>query len=234
MKLEIYIDGGSRGNPGPAGAGVVIRNEQETLLQAGYFLGKMTNNQAEYHALLRALTEAATHKPEAVAIYSDSELMVRQLTGQYKVKSAQLRPLYEEAEFKLLGVGDWQIRHVPREENVLADELANAAMDAKGDVVRTGQAKPLAPAKKKRRRRRLLVTIEEGPAPGGCPADMRQGDHFYVSEVMPAMFCTHLAQAVAAVATAMLDAEHDMPEVPVRCRRPGCKALATLSVAPGE
>jgi uncharacterized repeat protein (TIGR04076 family) len=233
MKLEIYIDGGSRGNPGPAGAGVVIRNEDRTLLQAGFFLGEMTNNQAEYHALLRALAAAATHQPESVAIFSDSELLVRQLTGQYKVKSPLLQPLHQQAELRLLDLGDWQIRHVPREDNVLADELANAAMDAKRDVIRPGAAKPLAAAGRKRRRR-LLVHVEEGPAPGGCPADMRQGDHFYVSEVMPAMFCTHLAQAIASVATAMLDAQHDMPEVPVRCRRPGCNASVTLSVAPGE
>jgi ribonuclease HI len=135
-KLIINVDGGSRGNPGPAGAGVVIRTEEgRRVFEAGYFLGRQTNNAAEYHALIRALQCAQKLAPEALTIHSDSELLVRQLTGEYQVKSPGLAPLFREAQMLLVRSGRWNIRHVRREQNARADELANLAMERRADAI---------------------------------------------------------------------------------------------------
>jgi ribonuclease HI len=140
MDLLINIDGGSRGNPGPAAAGVVIRSlpDRTIVHEAGYHLGHATNNVAEYNGLLKALDvvgRIAAYDGGKVLIQSDSQLMVRQVTGEYRMKSPDLKPLLEEAKAKLARLGPWQIRHVMREENRRADELANMAMDAGRDVV---------------------------------------------------------------------------------------------------
>jgi ribonuclease HI len=136
VALIIHVDGGSRGNPGPAGAGVVIETEEGQLIhEAGYFLGKQTNNAAEYHALLRALTRAQRCDEQALRVYSDSELLVRQLTGEYEVKSPKLAPLYRQAQTLLLRVPRWSFRHIRREHNKRADELANLAMDQERNIV---------------------------------------------------------------------------------------------------
>ncbi len=137
MKVTIHIDGGARGNPGPGGSGVVIRNDEGDLVfEAGYYLGRVTNNQAEYTALIRALDVARTAGVEEVELHSDSELMVKQIHGDYRVKNEGLKPLYDEAVKKLSQIKKWQIRHVRREQNREADAVANAAMDASADVVR--------------------------------------------------------------------------------------------------
>ena len=137
MDVTIYIDGGSRGNPGPAAAGVVLRDhaDDRTLHEGGYFLGRVTNNAAEYGALVKALQLAQELGARCVHVHSDSELVVRQITGEYRVKSADLTPLFEQAQGLLLAFEVWQIRHVPREENTRADQLANIAMDRKRDVI---------------------------------------------------------------------------------------------------
>jgi len=137
MKLKIHVDGGARGNPGPAAAGVVIADatDDQPIFEAGFWLGKGTNNFAEYSGLIRALEKAAEFKPNAVEVYSDSQLMVRQITGEYRVKSKDLKPLFEKATALLAGFNEWTITHVYRESNVEADRLANMAMDRKADVV---------------------------------------------------------------------------------------------------
>lgn len=137
MHIAIHVDGGARGNPGPAGAGVVIADAQshELLHKAGYWLGRATNNVAEYHGLLRALQIACALKPDSTTICSDSQLMVRQILGQYRVKAAQLKPLFEQVMQQLDTLGDWRIDHVKRELNKEADQMANQAMDAREDVI---------------------------------------------------------------------------------------------------
>jgi ribonuclease HI len=136
MGLILNIDGGARGNPGPAGAGVVLRDEAGALLhESSWYLGRQTNNAAEYHALIRGLQRAARCAPQPVTVYSDSELLVRQLTGEYQVKSPGLAPLFREAQVLLLKLQRWNIRHVRREQNSRADELANLAMDRQADVL---------------------------------------------------------------------------------------------------
>lgn len=133
----IHIDGGSRGNPGPAGAGVMLQwsDNGTPFHEAGYFLGEATNNFAEYQGLLRALDVAAAAGADELDIRSDSQLLVFQLIGKYRVKSPNIKPLYQQAVASLKRFGKWQARHVYREQNQRADQLANMAMDAIDDVI---------------------------------------------------------------------------------------------------
>jgi probable phosphoglycerate mutase len=123
------IDGGSRGNPGPAGYGVVIEQADGTITELKEFLGSSTNNIAEYSGLLAALRWAVDHGISRLRIRSDSELLVKQLRGEYRVKSAGLLPLYEDACAMIRTIGNVTFEHVRRELNTNADRLANEAMD---------------------------------------------------------------------------------------------------------
>lgn len=125
------IDGASRGNPGPAAYAVVIRDPAgHVVLELAKRLGRETNNVAEYYALLAALDYAASQGIDALRIRSDSELLVRQMQGRYKVKSADLKPLYERAQKLSRQLGYFAIEHVRREQNRDADALANVALDS--------------------------------------------------------------------------------------------------------
>ena len=128
--IVAYIDGGARGNPGPAGYGVRIEDEHGTLIEEfNGFLGTSTNNVAEYNGLLAALRYARQHGHRAVRIKSDSELLVKQMRGEYRVKNAGLQPLYREARGIALALDRVLFEHVRREHNKDADRLANLAMD---------------------------------------------------------------------------------------------------------
>lgn len=130
-KLTVYTDGASRGNPGEAGAGIVILNEQgEELFASGTYLGQCTNNVAEYKALLLGLTEAKKLGGEELSLFLDSELIVRQIQGAYKVKNAKLKPLFSEVSALLSGFKAYRVAHVPRSKNKRADGLANEGIDA--------------------------------------------------------------------------------------------------------
>ena len=130
MAIVAYIDGGARGNPGPAGYGVRIEDERGTLInEFNGFLGTSTNNVAEYNGLLAALRYAQEHGHRVVHIKSDSELLVKQMRGEYKVKNAGLQPLYNQARVIALGLDRIVFEHVRREQNKDADRLANLAMD---------------------------------------------------------------------------------------------------------
>lgn len=123
------IDGGSRGNPGPAGYGVHIEQPDGTVTELKQYLGSCTNNVAEYNGLLAALKWAADHRITQLRVRSDSELLVKQMRGEYRVKSAGLQPLYEEARALARRIGRVTFEHVRRESNKDADRLANEAMD---------------------------------------------------------------------------------------------------------
>ena len=128
--LTINVDGAARGNPGPGGAGVLIKRDGRLVEGQAQYLGdKVTNNQAEYNALLIGLTRAAELGATKVQVYSDSELMVKQLRGEYKVKNAALAGLYEQACRLAAGFESFKIDHVRRELNQDADRLANRAID---------------------------------------------------------------------------------------------------------
>jgi phosphoribosylglycinamide formyltransferase-1 len=135
QSLIAHIDGGSRGNPGPAASAFVLTDPRGRKLQArASFLGEATNNVAEYTAIHKALEAARSLGAGQITVYSDSELLVRQINGQYKVKSDQIRPLFDRAMEMLAEFENWQVRHIFREDNKQADELVNHALDIKRDV----------------------------------------------------------------------------------------------------
>jgi ribonuclease HI len=128
--FQANIDGGSRGNPGPASYGVVVRNERgEIVAKLKKYIGRMTNNVAEYYGLIAALDYAQSSGVRALRVESDSELLVRQMRGHYKVKSPDLRPLFERAKKMSQTFESFRIDHVYREQNSEADALANEALD---------------------------------------------------------------------------------------------------------
>ena len=136
LSVELHIDGGARGNPGPAGAGIVITraSDGQVLYQAGLYLGESTNNQAEYRSLLEGLKAAAKLKATQVEVISDSELLVRQMTGKYRVRNEGLLTLFEEALLLQRKFARCTFRHVRRELNKEADRLVNQAIDLRRDV----------------------------------------------------------------------------------------------------
>jgi ribonuclease HI len=132
LNLRIFTDGGARGNPGPAGCGAVIKDADtgETLKELHQYLGETTNNQAEYQAVIMGLKEALTMDPESIMIVADSELLVKQLTGVYRVKNPGLAERFMEVRNLEVRIGKpVRYRHVPRAQNKEADALANKAMD---------------------------------------------------------------------------------------------------------
>lgn len=133
MNLEralINVDGAARGNPGPAAIGAIIRNERGRLITClSQRIGTTTNNQAEYAALIAALRKAIDLGARQVEVNSDSELMVRQLCGEYRVRNPALKPLYQQVMQLRSSFENFTITHVPRERNCEADSLANRALD---------------------------------------------------------------------------------------------------------
>jgi ribonuclease HI len=133
MKLVIHVDGGSRGNPGPAAIGVVVSDSEGAVLdEVAERIGVATNNVAEYRALLKGLERAAALGASEIELVNDSELVARQITGAYKVKHPAMKPLYAEAVAALRQFERSRIRSVPRAQNARADELVNLALD--GDI----------------------------------------------------------------------------------------------------
>lgn len=252
MALIIHIDGGARGNPGPGAAGVVVLDERcRTLFEAGYYLGHTTNNQAEYRGLLLALDAAARFNDPEIAILSDSELLVRQLTGEYRVRAEGLRPLLEQAERKLLTYR-WQIRHIPREQNARADEMVNLALERRADVVtidsradrhaepkaapgNSGDAAPLAG-----RGPDIVVLARTVKAPdaGVCAAPCSAGTEYVFAERAPPGVCLvalrSLLNTVLGLQHAGFEPQEPPPPVRVRCSRPRCGAEWELTCRTGK
>jgi ribonuclease HI len=130
VKLTVNVDGGARGNPGPAAIGVVVRDADGTVVDSvGETIGAATNNVAEYRALLRGIELAAARGATELELVGDSELVVRQIEGRYKVKNAAMKELCTQAKAALADFDDWSIRHVKREQNAGADRLVNQALD---------------------------------------------------------------------------------------------------------
>lgn len=139
-KLTAYIDGGSRGNPGEAGFGVHLLDSQErTVARISGYLGKQTNNYAEYSALLAALRFALNNGFFRLKVFSDSLLVVQQVLGRYKVKHQNIKPLHEQAHRYVGALRDFSIEHIPREQNKEADRLANQAMDSRKSRVEVSE-----------------------------------------------------------------------------------------------
>ena len=131
MRVVVHVDGGSRGNPGPAAAAAVIASpEGEVLEEAAVTLGRATNNVAEYRGLLLGLERAKALGATEVDVINDSELIAHQVTGRYKVKHPDMKPLHAAAMAALGGFAAWEVRSVPRAGNAEADRLVNEALDA--------------------------------------------------------------------------------------------------------
>ncbi len=128
--IRVYSDGAARGNPGPAGAGAVLTDSAGNVIaRLGRYLGRQTNNVAEYEGLLLGLKHARELGYREVEVRADSQLLIRQLKGEYAVRHAGLKPLHAEALRVLRSFDRFDLRHVPREENALADEMSNRAID---------------------------------------------------------------------------------------------------------
>jgi ribonuclease HI len=133
-RATLRTDGGSRGNPGPAGAGFVIERDGEVVCEGGRFIGTETNNVAEYQALIWGLENAVALGLTELTVYADSELLVKQLNGQYRVKNQGLKPLFIRATELTRAFASIKIAHVRRESNAEADRMANLAMDERCTV----------------------------------------------------------------------------------------------------
>jgi ribonuclease HI len=130
VRLTVHVDGGARGNPGPAAIAAVVSDETGAVLEERRErIGEATNNVAEYRALLLGVETARELGADELELVGDSELVVRQVRGEYKVKDAGLRPLHARVREALAPFGEWSIRHVRREENAAADRLVNEALD---------------------------------------------------------------------------------------------------------
>ena len=246
MKLTIHIDGGARGNPGPAGAGVVIRDEDgRSRFEAGFFLGRKTNNAAEYTALLKALEAAQAAAADELVIFSDSELLVRQINGDYRVKSKALRELFDIAFSRLREFKKWSISHVRREANEDADEMANKAMDAgedvcfvddlqgestpdrarerteqRGDGSRTAQPRCVAQS-----RSVVQVRCVKPPSKRVCPARCDRDTVFTFKDIVPPGIRLAVAGAMIEAVNATRGSKKVKKAVKVQCPRAGCGAV---------
>jgi ribonuclease HI len=129
-RTRLYTDGAARGNPGPAGAGaVIVSPEGHIVAKVGKFLGDNTNNYAEYMGLILGLKRAKAMGIKELQVLADSELLVKQLNGEYQVKAANLKPLHDEARALLGAFPSIEVRHIPRDQNAAADEMSNRAID---------------------------------------------------------------------------------------------------------
>jgi ribonuclease HI len=176
--LTIHTDGAARGNPGPSAFAYVIARDGAPPIEEAGTLGRMTNNQAEYTALVRALEHAARIGPERpVVVQSDSELMVKQMRGEYRVKNEELRDLYEQARDLSRRFPSVTYRHVRRELNSRADALCNEALDGKRDAPRP-RAAPAAPVQRDAVREEAVTCLRAAAAAWarGNAADPRPED----------------------------------------------------------
>ncbi|MGC2422013.1 MAG: reverse transcriptase-like protein [Candidatus Acidiferrales bacterium] len=177
------IDGASRGNPGPAAYAVVLRDPAgKIILELAKKLGRETNNVAEYYALLAALDAAASRGVAALRIRSDSELLVRQMQGRYRVKSADLKPLHERAAKLARQLAYFAIEHVPREKNCEADALANLALDGNSASRTPSPGETRSP---KLETRRVRARFANGVLTPAEPLDLPEGTEV-ILDVRPA------------------------------------------------
>jgi len=223
MQVAIHIDGGSRGNPGPAAAGVVIADADSGKLihEAGYRLGEVTNNVAEYLGLIRAVQIALEAGATTAVVHSDSQLLVRQMRGLYRVRSADLRPLFDQAQELLGRLDDWRIEHVTREDNYRADELVNQALDTDRDVVfrHAGSASPPSNGGVDTPTVRCAVRFARMPD-RRCPCHgAMHGEVYDFGPATPEGLCVHAARAV--LASGLFDGQSTGQATQVPCPRCG-------------
>jgi uncharacterized repeat protein (TIGR04076 family) len=232
MPWKAFIDGGSRGNPGPAGAGIQISDHTgKVVFAGGFFLGNTTNNQAEYQSLLKVLDLFEKAGAQDIAVFTDSELMVRQINNQYAVKSKPLKNLYNQAQQKLEAFDQWEVQYIPRSQNRQADKLVNRTLNAGREVIvtdilglvgrkidRPKSVSPTGPAI-------VEVFVLKSPAKQSCPANMKRGQLFIFDKMAPAGFCTHACAAVVEVVLALQEEKTTDSSMTVRCPKDDCGAV---------
>jgi len=224
MPHTLNIDGGSRGNPGPAACGVVVCENKAVVFEAGFFLGRATNNVAEYQGLIRGVRAALDIGIRDLTIYSDSELMVRQITGEYRVKSPDLKPLFDEAQVLLRKLASWKFSHIYRESNSRADAVANMAMDKKQDVILIADGKPntalppspITPAVPAEAKWNAVFCAHSGR---NCPAPCKKGQSFEVGQTTPRGLC--IFAAVPILTAIITDGEDTVDNESPLCMRCG-------------
>jgi uncharacterized repeat protein (TIGR04076 family) len=255
-RIELYVDGGSRGNPGLAASAYVIKSSTGQIVASkGFHLGVATNNVAEYTALLRGLDAVARLDVCEVDIFSDSELMVKQIIGEYKVRSEDLMKLFEQVQRKLLSFNRWQIKHIRREFNKDADCLVNETLDFGEDVDESDEGstpevveKPAErPIRKSRAKSspvkvaetrfdenlkvkevKILAEIVDVSGEPVCKNPMQVGQCFVFSQCVPAGLCVHAAMSLLPIVLAMQN-DPSASSQEVRCSRRGCGVRFKLS-----
>lgn len=237
MKLVINIDGGSRGNPGPAAAGVVIAEEDGLpIFEGGFHLGRATNNQAEYAALRLAIEKATELGGRELLIRSDSELLVKQINGEYRVRNPDLAEVFNAVIARLRKFERWKVMHVRRELNSRADELANLSLDCGCDVVETESPPPTAgPAKARHAPATHADThaaptvhavCSKSPNADVCRAVCRARAKFDFSTRLPGELCVEAGLSMANAVARLRSGERG--PIDVTCRKKGCGARFTL------
>jgi uncharacterized repeat protein (TIGR04076 family) len=227
----LYVDGGSRGNPGPAASAYVIKSPDGTILDArADYIGRATNNSAEYNALIMGLEAACALGKDKIHIFSDSELIVRQIIGQYRVRDQGLKGLFEQVQKLLLAFDCWQIRHIPREMNRDADHMVNVKLDETQGLVTPNE--PAQPIETDLNSLKILVEVAHTPAPGVCPADLRTGQCFAFSHVTPAGMCLSAMQTIMPAITDLMANDPGAgarERISVRCPKRNCGAIFHLT-----
>jgi uncharacterized repeat protein (TIGR04076 family) len=251
-RIELYVDGGSRGNPGPAASAYVIkRSSGETVKAKGFHLGHSTNNVAEYTALLRGLEAIMTLGVRELDIYSDSELMVKQIIGEYRVRSQDLMELFEQVQRKLLNFDRWQIKHIRREFNKEADRLVNETLDFGDEIDEPEESleiseeppkpKKAAPKTSKKAKKQTVSAIPVVPrkilaevitisGEQGCENPMQAGQCFVFSQCVPAGLCVHAAMSLLPIVLEMQNDPSAESPREVSCSKPGCSVKFKLSI----
>ncbi|NLF32582.1 MAG: ribonuclease HI family protein [Planctomycetes bacterium] len=220
--FTLFTDGGSRGNPGPAAAGFVLADGQGRAVHAaGHFLGRATNNVAEYRALVLGLEEALRRGVTRLVVRSDSELMVRQLQGAYRVRNEALKPLFDEALAKLNRFESAEVVHVRRHQNTRADGLVNEALDRRANVGdAAGGAVPSWPPDR-------FTAHCTADAFEACPAVVSAGGRWTFDGATPPGLCVH---AAAGILAAVHGARPGTMRIKARCLKPGCTAAFGVRV----
>ena len=220
----LFTDGGSRGNPGPSAAAFILADpDGRTVHAAGHHLGRATNNVAEYQALVLGLTEALGRGVRELTVCSDSEFMVRQINGQYKVKSPGLKPLYGAATELIARFDRVDVQHVRREQNVPCDTIVNRCLDAGTDVSDApgppGGGRSDWPAD-------TFTATCTTDGYEGCPGVVSAGGNWPFDGTTPAGLCVHAAARIlAAVGAAKPGARSAI----AHCAKPGCSAAFRIT-----
>lgn len=232
MALYLYIDGVSRGNPGPTGIGIVLQSPDEQILQqGGRFLGDLTDMEAAAQGLLAGLEAAAATEPDEIAVFCSSQWLVRQLTGQGRPPGDHLAMLLAQAQMLLLRFDTWQITHLPPDQNSLAAALAIHAAKSGRDVetARTDEGGTPRGASD----RIVLVRVVEGANTRSCPEPCGPNEVFEFGEVTPAHMCLDaLAAVLDAVMACKRQGDSIVENLPVRrsCARPDCGAVFEIDL----